>query len=69
MAPQILLFWFLSAGGAHTPQGRMAGEKSVSSLLALLHRDITFVPVQRSLGGLNVSLASPEILAWWSSAG
>lgn len=47
----------------------MAGEKSVSSLLALLHRDLTFVPVQRSLGGLNVSLASPEILAWWSSAG
>ena len=40
----------------------MAGEKSVSSLLALLHRDLTFVPVQRSLGGLNVNLGSPKIL-------
>lgn len=69
MAPQILLFWFLSTGGAHTPQGRMAGEKSVSSLLALLHRDLMFVPVQRSPRGLNVSLASPKILAWSSSAG
>jgi len=46
----------------------MAGEKSVSSLLALLHRDLTFVPVQRSAGGLNENLGSPKILAL-SSAG
>lgn len=46
----------------------MAGEKSVSSLHVLLHGDLAFVPVQRSLGGLNVNLGSPEILAW-SSAG